>query len=269
MAVATPVLERDTVRENFGGSNFGGNNFGSYMTADELHNACIKDNYAKLINPDYKLSDLVPQMENVVADAQPASYGNTAVRNVADNGVYLVDGARADSDLFRADSPLNRAFLSGYGAQAAQSAFVPEGYAAPVQAVMTEEEESEDLRPTSTTTQYRTIDANGIRISDSVINAYREGEISRPEEDADAHSRITFSKREKVIMGVILGLILSVFVLIIVNSAIISGINSDIASLDTRLDAAQQTLTETMDDLDEAMSYDSVYNYAVQNGIID
>ncbi|MCD7728647.1 MAG: hypothetical protein LUI60_01870 [Clostridia bacterium] len=271
MAVATPVLERRTVKDNY----YTEDNFGSQMTADEIHNASIKENYAKLINPDCKLSDFgygteAPEKEAPVMQARPAQ--NTMAAVNTGSPVYLVQGARADADLFRADSDINKAFLAQYGVavpeQAANQTYAP-AYAQPVQTIAVEEEESIDLRPTETTTQYRTIDASGARISDSVINAYREGEISRPAEQADTHSRLSFTKRDKIIMGVVLGLIVAVFVLIIVNSAIISSINAEIASLDGQLITAQQGLTESLEELEEATSYENVYRYAMENGIID
>ncbi len=249
------------------------------MTDDEIHNASIKDIYAKIINPEYKLSDIKSAIEKVthpsapVMQSQPAVQAQPAVQSqpVAQaqsaysansqaktgNPVYLVQGARADSDLFRADSELNKAFLAQYGIGAAQNA--QSAYVQPVQQTAVIEEENDDIRPTRTTIQYQTIDASGARISDSVLNAYREGEIPRPEEKEDAHSRLSFTKRDKIIMGIVLGLILSVFVLIIVNSAIISGLNTDIAALDMQLETAQQGYEQVLEEYDQATSYENVY----------
>ncbi|MCD8373281.1 MAG: hypothetical protein LUD27_08290, partial [Clostridia bacterium] len=58
MAVAAPVYER-----SIGKDSYVENNFGSPMTDDEIHNAKIKDIYAKIINPEYKMSDLKSEID--------------------------------------------------------------------------------------------------------------------------------------------------------------------------------------------------------------
>ena len=115
MAVATPIIERKISRqvsENAG------------MTADELHNARMGNNLARLLNPEYKIKDIVASIDaegsDVVATAPAAEQQvqSTAPARQYDNGiiarrapaqeVYTVKNARADADIFRADSAVNR-----------------------------------------------------------------------------------------------------------------------------------------------------------------
>ncbi len=271
MAVATPVIERrisqlTSERENNAG-----------MNADELHNARMGNNLARLLNPEYKIKDVVASIDadgsqivqqaapvQTVAESAPVqTYQADGIiaRRAPAQPVYTVTGARADADIFRADSPVNRQVQAYAPAQAYAAA---PAIAAPVSAPA--EEESEDLRPTPTTIQYQTIGADGTAIVGRA-RTMQEGEITRPEENEHS-SKLTFSKRDKIIMGVILSLILAVFVLIIVNSAIISGLNAEIAVLEDRGAEIASQYGAVAGELEELTSYDNVYNVAVEQGWI-
>lgn len=268
------------------------------LTEDELHNARISENYRRLMDPEYKLNDLLgdrygagsqpaqpvrnasyvqPQSVQNVNNIQSQPVRNTVnyvqppVQNAVNTPVMLVQGARSDADIFRADNPINRAYFQANGSSLTVNV-------QPVQSYSVEEEDNEDLRPTSTTIQYQTVGADGVRLDDNVINAYREGETDRPEEAHSSRSGISFSKRDKIIMGVILGLIFAVFVLIIVNSAIISNLNSEISDLDVQLAAVQEEVTDGTyaqeyaqleAELKEITSEENVYERAVEQGIIN
>ena len=54
MAVATPVIERNTFAQQTKEREAAAG-----MTADELHNARMKDDLARLLNPEYKITDVV------------------------------------------------------------------------------------------------------------------------------------------------------------------------------------------------------------------
>ncbi len=271
MAVATPVIERrisqlTSERENNAG-----------MNADELHNARMGNNLARLLNPEYKIKDVVASIDadgsqivqqvapvQTVAESAPVqTYQADGIiaRRAPAQPVYTVTGARADADIFRADSPVNRQVQAYAPAQAYAAA---PAIAAPVSAPA--EEENEDLRPTPTTIQYQTIGADGTAIVGRA-RTMQEGEITRPE-DTEHSSKLTFSKRDKIIMGVILSLILAVFVLIIVNSAIISGLNAEIAVLEDRGAEIASQYGAVAGELEELTSYDNVYNVAVEQGWI-
>ena len=271
MAVATPVIERrisqlTSERENNAG-----------MNADELHNARMGNNLARLLNPEYKIKDVVASIDadgsqivqqvapvQTVAESAPVqTYQADGIiaRRAPAQPVYTVTGARADADIFRADSPVNRQVQAYAPAQAYAAA---PAIAAPVSAPA--EEENEDLRPTPTTIQYQTIGADGTAIVGRA-RTMQECEITRPEENEHS-SKLTFSKRDKIIMGVILSLILAVFVLIIVNSAIISGLNAEIAVLEDRGAEIASQYGAVAGELEELTSYDNVYNVAVEQGWI-
>ena len=297
MAVATPVIERRTYNQSIESEARSAG-----MTADELHNARMKDNLARLLNPENKIKDVVASIDadgtqviqaapeavqapersvapSVVygADgiiARPASAVQTpaaeapayAPAHSAAQPVYVVKNARANADIFRADSPVNRP-AQAYASTPAQAYEAARAMAAANAAPATEEEENEDLRPTPTTIQYQTIGANGTDIINSAARTMQEGEIARPAEREEP-AKISLTKRDKVIIGVIVSLILAVFVLIIVNSAIISGLNSEIAAYEGMVSDVQSQYAAVAEDLEELTSYDNIYNVAIENGWI-
>lgn len=297
MAVATPVIERRTYNQSIESEARSAG-----MTADELHNARMKDNLARLLNPENKIKDVVASIDadgtqviqaapeavqapersvapSVVygADgiiARPASAVQTpaaespayAPAHSAAQPVYVVKNARANADIFRADSPVNRP-AQAYAATPAQAYEAARAMAAANAAPATEEEENEDLRPTPTTIQYQTIGADGTVIINSAARTMQEGEVARPAEREEP-ARISLTKRDKVIIGVIVSLILAVFVLIIVNSAIISGLNSEIAAYEGMVSDVQSQYAAVAEDLEELTSYDNIYNVAIENGWI-
>lgn len=297
MAVATPVIERRTYNQSIESEARSAG-----MTADELHNARMKDNLARLLNPENKIKDVVASIDadgtqviqaapeavqapersvapSVVygADgiiARPASAVQTpaaeapayAPAHSAAQPVYVVKNARANADIFRADSPVNRP-AQAYAATPAQAYEAARAMAAANAAPATEEEENEDLRPTPTTIQYQTIGADGTVIINGAARTMQEGEIARPAEREEP-AKISLTKRDKVIIGVIVSLILAVFVLIIVNSAIISGLNSEIAAYEGMVSDVQSQYAAVAEDLEELTSYDNIYNVAIENGWI-
>lgn len=297
MAVATPVIERRTYNQSIESEARSAG-----MTADELHNARMKDNLARLLNPENKIKDVVASIDadgtqviqaapeavqapersvapSVVygADgiiARPASAVQTpaaeapayAPAHSAAQPVYVVKNARANADIFRADSPVNRP-AQAYASTPAQAYEAARAMAAANAAPATEEEENEDLRPTPTTIQYQTIGANGTVIINSAARTMQEGEVARPAEREEP-AKISLTKRDKVIIGVIVSLILAVFVLIIVNSAIISGLNSEIAAYEGMVSDVQSQYAAVAEDLEELTSYDNIYNVAIENGWI-
>ena len=297
MAVATPVIERRTYNQSIESEARSAG-----MTADELHNARMKDNLARLLNPENKIKDVVASIDadgtqviqaapeavqapersvapSVVygADgiiARPASAVQTpaaespayAPAHSAAQPVYVVKNARANADIFRADSPVNRP-AQAYAATPAQAYEAARAMAAANAAPATEEEENEDLRPTPTTIQYQTIGADGTVIINSAARTMQEGEIARPAEREEP-AKISLTKRDKVIIGVIVSLILAVFVLIIVNSAIISGLNSEIAAYEGMVSDVQSQYAAVAEDLEELTSYDNIYNVAIEHGWI-
>lgn len=297
MAVATPVIERRTYNQSIESEARSAG-----MTADELHNARMKDNLARLLNPENKIKDVVASIDadgtqviqaapeavqapersvapSVVygADgiiARPASAVQTpaaespayAPAHSAAQPVYVVKNARANADIFRADSPVNRP-AQAYATTPAQAYEAARAIAAANAVPATEEEENEDLRPTPTTIQYQTIGADGTVIINSAARTMQEGEVARPAEREEP-AKISLTKRDKVIIGVIVSLILAVFVLIIVNSAIISGLNSEIAAYEGMVSDVQSQYAAVAEDLEELTSYDNIYNVAIENGWI-
>ena len=285
MAVATPVIERKVYTQNIE------NDERQHVSADERHNARMRDNLARLLNPEYKIKDVVASIDadgsqvikaepvreqamQQTAYSQPAQAYAPAAQPAqqtyvqpAQQPAYMVRGARADADIFRADSPVNAMHATTmYASTPAEAYAAAKAQAAAISAAQprVEEEENEDLRPTPTTIQYQTIGANGVAISDSAARVMQEGEISRPAERAE--KRLSLSKRDKIVMGVIIGLILAVFVLIIVNSAVISNLSADITYLEGQYETARAAYETASAELNELTSFENVYKVALEQG---
>ncbi len=295
MSVATPVIERNTFvqqpaeREAAAGT----------VDADALHNSRMKNNLARLLNPKNNLQDVVasidaegtqvirttpveeePEMprsaHDVLYGARPATKATVTRGIVSANPpvsqpVYMVQNARADADIFRADNPINRQVYATTPAEAfAAAKAIAAANPAPVRpAAPAVDEESEDLRPTATTIQYQTIGADGAVIINNTTGVRQEGEIVRPEENEEKVSKFSLSKRDKAIIGVVVGLILAVFVLIIVNSAVISNLNNDISMLEGMAQTARVTYLGAMEQFNDLTSYDNVLSVATEQGWIN
>lgn len=234
-----PVLERENDIEEKGYSRELFRD--TLMTADEKHNSKISYNYAKLINPELSLNDIIERNEPV-SRVEDISVSPVQEEVAAEN-IYLVENARADADIFRADSAINKK--------------VEETEDVTVDSLQ-DEEENEDLRPTPTTIQYQTA---------NIKKASEEGKISVKSEK----KFIGFNKKDKIIIAVAITVIIALFVLIIVNSAVISGLNSDVSALQNTLTEAENAYTEALSAkeayLEESNLFQVVTNFATSNGM--
>jgi cell division protein FtsL len=227
------------------------------MTSEELHNSRIRDNYARLINPEYKIEDLFEDNKNsqqpqvqAQAQVQPENMqAQSAVmpevmpqQTIEQQRPYLVENARADAAIFRADNPVNLA-SSQTVAQPAQ---------APV-----DEEDNEDLRPTDTTIQYKSVKAQSQKNS-------RKTEIKINAEE----SVPILSKKEKIIIGVFVALVLSLFVLVIINSAIIANLSSDLSSLNTNLTTVKGALAGVNSQINQLVTPEAIDDFAKLHGLV-
>lgn len=263
MAIAIPVLERRTDTDYI-----------ETKKAEAEHNARISDNYAKLINPETKLEDALGRSVAKPTPQEILNYNIPAAESATSTvrRPYLVENARATADIFRADSAVNaRPAVETALSQAVaaprpavapqpvvhQSVAVSQQAAPVVSAQTAEDEESEDLRPTRTTIQYKT---------SQIARSEEEGKI----ENTGAEKHFTISKKEKVIIGVIIGVIVALFTLIIINSAIISGVNKDIANIQRSLDTVRGQYTEVDEQINEYIENigETVEQYASENNMI-
>lgn len=203
MAVDTPVLERitqDAEKKCSVPSRMD-------VMAEEEHNARIRDTYARLINPDNKIEDVFKRTEEKAptASAQPAVQSAPAAapvrRSITGNHPYVVESARTNAAVFRADSAVNAQRAQITPIKTAETAV-----AAPA------EEENEDLRPTPTTIQYQTIGMTDVK---KTAQTQKKGFV--------------FGKREKIIVAVFVAVVIALLTLVIVNATIISNINAEIA----------------------------------------
>ncbi|MGN0814998.1 MAG: hypothetical protein ACI4MH_07190 [Candidatus Coproplasma sp.] len=232
MAVATPVLERIKTQSAEERSSYA-----TTMSADELHNAKIKENYRRLINPDFYLNeDRGGSAEQAQVQAQPEAVVEPVFmrpqETVRPEQPYLVQNARADAEIFRADSAVNQ--------QVEREV-----------ATVNEEEESEDLRPTQTTIQYRTV----------------ESDVAHVENRVEAKSHV-LGKREKIIIATFVSVVVALFVLVIVNSVIISNLNNELAYIQQGITTARGALASVNSEIAALVNPDNIADFAASHGLI-
>lgn len=210
MAVDTPVLERRTTELTRAKTPYAVPTRSEYE-AEDVHNARIKENYARLINPNNNIED-------VFATATPVKE-EAVVAQPVQAEPYLVQNARADAAIFRADNPINQRFVAD--------------------ATVVNEEDSEDLRPTAATIQYRTVDC-----------------VAEPEEQTS--ERFKLSKKQKTTIIALAAVIVSLIVLIIINSTVIANLNADIANLNSNIvginSDIQYSVSNIIDKINKAQS---------------
>lgn len=228
MAVATLEREIKTLEKTESTDKVkSGIGYATRNIEDEQHNAKIGEVYARLINPSVKIDEILGR----TATEEPAVSNNTY-------RPYLVENARADADIFRADSPVN-------------------SKAAVYDELDAEEEENEDLRPTPTTIQYKT---TGLK------SAVEEDRI----ETRSAEKRSVFSKKEKIAIAVVIGVIIAMFALIIINSAILSGINAEVSALQSTLTTVKASYASVSDEVSSLISsaVRDAEDFAILKGMI-
>lgn len=211
--------------------------------SEQEHNARIRRNYAALIDPNKKLDEILNREQPAAEEVAPVlDYGYTPVAaqdSIATPDpvaapVYeqsyaptftpeFVTGARADAEIFRADSEVNRHLF------------------APVQAVAEEgeEEENEDLVPTATTIQYKTL---GVKKS-------AENSAKIENTAAKKQPKINLSKRDKIVIAVVVSVVVALFVLIIINSAVLSGLNNSVSNLQSSLTTVKGAFEGVKDEI--------------------
>lgn len=214
MAAETPVLERKPTakfRTQFNATQ-------SYMDCfneEEAHNARIRDTYARLINPDCTIADIInsAKEEDVVEDIVDDIVKDTEEQNeAAPVRPYLVENARADSAIFRADNPINKVKVKDEIYAEAEG--------------VDYEDDDEDLRPTPTTIQYQTVNKANARVDIK---------------SSDKKEHI-LGKKEKIIIAVFVGIVLALLTLVIVNSSIIAGLSADMASVQSEITTVRGAL---------------------------
>ncbi|MDE6868478.1 MAG: hypothetical protein K2J83_04975 [Clostridia bacterium] len=233
MAVA-PVLERKI--NSFERESEYEEERASVMTADERHNAKISANYAKLINPSCTLNDIIDKSNESVA---PKREIDLTPERVYAQKPYLVENARADAEIFRADSAVNRRLIHK-----------------PVVEEVIDEEENEDLRPTPATIKYRTA---GVKRSEEIGKIENVGS-----------TRKVLSKKNKILIAAIVSVVVALFVLIIINSAIISGLGNTLNALDVSYNNVADTYNALNSEMQDYVANfaETVNEFAQSNGMI-
>jgi cell division protein FtsL len=231
------------------------------MQEDELHNAQIKENFARILNPEFKREQIneikpagysevgmaatqtaspifTPASEPVYAPLAPQTAPTyEAKQNVFNSSANVLaptpvakpyTSARADSAIFRADSDINRVVYT-------------DDISTPVDDIKRDseiDEEDEDLMPTATTRQYKT--------------------QQTAKESQQASKGFSLTKKEKIMIGCFISLVVLLFTVIIINSAIISGMNESVAKLQNTYETVQDTYQTVQQDLKEAQKAENV-----------
>ncbi len=227
MAVLAPVLERklNTEEKTAEARNT------ALMNEEDRHNSQISSKYKALINPDATAHDVLGKEVTVQRRSEI-----TAVP-VREQKPFLVENARVDSDLFRADSVINRK---------------------PEISAIAEEEENEDLRPTLETIKYRTENKSKIVIDDKISN--KKSRLSK------------LSKRDIIIIAATALVVLALFILVVINSAVLSNINNEIDYLQSDLAIAREDYNEALkikeDYLEENNISQIVNQFAAEMGMV-
>lgn len=227
MAVLAPVLERklNTEEKTAEARNT------ALMNEEDRHNSQISSKYKALINPDATAHDVLGKEVTVQRRSEI-----TAVP-VKEQKPFLVENARVDSDLFRADSAINRKTEIS---------------------AIAEEEENEDLRPTLETIKYRTENKSKIVIDDKISN--KKSRLSK------------LSKRDIIIIAATALVVLALFILVVINSAVLSNINNEIDYLQSDLAIAREDYNEALkikeDYLEENNISQIVNQFAAEMGMV-
>ena len=227
MAVLAPVLERklNTEEKTAEARNT------ALMNEEDRHNSQISSKYKALINPDATAHDVLGKEVTVQRRSEI-----TAVP-VKEQKPFLVENARVDSDLFRADSVINRKTEIS---------------------AIAEEEENEDLRPTLETIKYRTENTSKIVIDDKISN--KKSRLSK------------LSKRDIIIIAATALVVLALFILVVINSAVLSNINNEIDYLQSDLAIAREDYNEALkikeDYLEENNISQIVNQFAAEMGMV-
>lgn len=227
MAVLAPVLERklNTEEKTAEARNT------ALMNEEDRHNSQISSKYKALINPDATAHDVLGKEVTVQRRSEI-----TAVP-VREQKPFLVENARVDSDLFRADSVINRKTEIS---------------------AIAEEEENEDLRPTLETIKYRTENKSKIVIDDKISN--KKSRLSK------------LSKLDIIIIAATALVVLALFILVVINSAVLSNINNEIDYLQSDLAIAREDYNEALkikeDYLEENNISQIVNQFAAEMGMV-
>ncbi|MBO4989553.1 MAG: hypothetical protein J6D37_04400 [Clostridia bacterium] len=112
-------------------------------------------------------------------------------------------------------------------------------------------EETEDERPTPTTTQYMTLDK---------ARTWSAAEA--------ADDEFTLSNSLRVVIGVLATVVVAIIALIVVNAYAISSLSKDTAKLEGELATYTQSLTAVEQEIAEAQSEEAIRQFAEQEGMI-
>ncbi len=266
MATGLPVLERTPAQQEDRLKAYGKLSGGAepaVMTEEQKaldFNSRIRNNYKKLIDPDFKRAEDImgeaPVQETAapVYDSPEAYARATLYPEREQEQAPQFVHHRVEGDLFRADSPINRTAYAEPQAPAyeqpvyEQAAPAYEEYAQPYA-----EEASEDLTPTATTIQYRS-------------DLYREEQ--QVQTAAEEKKRFAMTATGKLLMCVYAIVVVVVLSLIIINTSVLNTLDRSIAERQAQLDSVVAQAQALKEEVEELTSEESILSRAEEMGII-
>lgn len=278
MATGLPVLERAPAQAQEDRLKAYGKLSGgaepAVMTEEQKaldFNSRIRNNYKKLIDPDFKRAEDI-MGEAPVAEAEPVydspeAYARATLypEREQEQAPQFVHH-RVEEDLFRADSPINRtAYAQPQAPAYEQPAYEQPVYEQPVyeqaapayeeyaQQQAYAEEATEDLTPTATTIQYRT-------------DLYRDEQ--QVQAVTEEKKRFAMTATGKLLMCVYAIVVAVVLALIIINTSVLNTLDRSIAECQAQLDSVVAQAQELKAEVEELTSEESILSRAEEMGII-
>ena len=274
MATGLPVLERAPAQQEDRLKAYGKLSGGAepaVMTEEQKaldFNSRIRNNYKKLIDPDFKSAEDIMGDAPVQEAAQPVydspeAYARATLypeREQEQAQAQQFVHHRVEGDLFRADSPINNrtAYAQPQAPAYEQPAYEQAAYEQPAPAYEEyaqpyAEEASEDLTPTATTIQYRT-------------DLYRDEQ--QVQAAAEEKKRFAMTATGKLLMCVYAIVVVVVLALIIINTSVLNTLDRSIAERQAQLDSIVAQAQALKEEVEELTSEESILARAEEMGII-
>ena len=146
-------------------------------------------------------------------------------------------------------SAVEEYFRRGETAQRTSAPEIRESVAAP------RVEESEDLRPSSTTMQFESAENNDI---------YEDLNYKR---ESKAEENFRISSKGKMLIAIYSAVVILILSLIIINARMLKSLDGSLSTRNERVDELQKTYERVSDDYSDAMSDEAIDAWAKEHGM--
>lgn len=207
--------------------------FASDVTLDDeqralRYNSNIKDNYEKLMNPEFKRAE---EIDVKLSDAPLSS---------------IAQQKREFNPLFTSQSILN----------STNSAVLDRVQENVAPTTTTDEQsstaESVDITPTPTTTQYKEVEL--VKGETTIAQSVETMQFS-------------LSKMGKVVVVLFAFVVMAIFTLIIINTQVLASLDSEITSMQGQASQLKSEQAQIVEEIEKATSSDTIISWAESNGM--